>query len=143
MTKYACMLLLLIGGCTTIPAPHEAKAVDTINGPFFMPTSRDYYPLAARRQGITGRVGLECSVDERGYAQNIVVVESGGPLLDDAAKRLFSDVHFLIPSDWSTIGGPTKRFRYGAIFQLLGKPRVPQFDDDRHIMVITRDPNGP
>jgi len=108
-----------------------------------MPTSRDYYPLAARRQGITGRVGLECSVDERGHAQNIIVVESGGSLLDDAAKRLFSDMDFMIPSDWSTTGGPSKQFRYGAIFRITGKADVPLFDDKRRVVIITSTRYGP
>jgi hypothetical protein len=64
-------------------------------------------------------------------------LESGGPLLDDAAKRFFSENRFQIPSDWSVMGGPTKRFRYGIIFRLIGKPDVATFEDNRPVAVVT------
>ena len=122
-------------GPGTIERP--VAATDDPRGPSLLPSSRDYYPLEARHLGITGRVGLECSVDEQGYARNIVVSESAGSLLDNAAKELLSDQHFRIPSDWQSAGGPAKRFRYGVIFRLVGKPDVARFDDNRHIAVIT------
>jgi TonB family protein len=103
----------------------------------FWPTSHDYYPPKAKQQGLTGRVGLGCSVNEKGYARDIVIVESGGPLFDEAAKKIFFDHHFVIPSDWSATGGPAKRFRYGVIFRLIGKPDVPPFGDNRRTVVIT------
>jgi len=106
-------------------------------GPFLPPSSHDYYPPKAKRQGITGRVGLECSVDARGYARKVVVLESGGPLLDEAAKNILYDAHFSIPADWSATGGPTKRFKYGVIFRLVGKPDVPQFDDHRRTVILS------
>lgn len=106
-------------------------------GPMPWPNTRDYYPSKAKREGLSGRVGLECSVDEKGRAGNIVVLESGGPLFDDAAKRLFSDVHFRIPPDWSATGGPAKRFLYGVIFQFVGKPSVAPFEDNRRTVIIT------
>jgi hypothetical protein len=67
-------------------------------------------------------------------------LESGGPLLDDAARRVLEDAHFGIPPDYLATGGPGKRFRYGVIFRLVGKPEVPLFEDTRRIVVITRDP---
>lgn len=102
------------------------------------PNSRDYYPSNEKREGITGRVGLVCSVDEKGFARGIVVLESGGPSFDAAAKRLYSDVHFRIPADWAASGGPEKRFRYGVVFRLIGKPEVPVFEDGREMMIITQ-----
>jgi TonB family protein len=112
-------------------------ASDDPRGPSLWPSSRDYYPLNARRLGITGRVGLECSVDERGYARGIVILESAGPVLDEAAREVLSDQHFRVPPDWSATAGPAKRFRYGVIFRLTGKPDVPRFEDNRHIVIIT------
>jgi TonB family protein len=106
-------------------------------GPSLLPSSRDYYPSLAKEQGLTGRVGLECSVDGLGHAQNVVILESGGLVLDDAAKRIFSDGSFLIPPDWSAKGGPGKRFRYGVIFRLTGEPDVAPFEDHRITVVIT------
>jgi TonB family protein len=114
----------------------ERGTDDAATGPGFLPSTRDYYPSKARQQGVTGRVGLECSVDEKGYARDIVILESGGQSFDDAAKRIFSDQHFHIPPDWSATGGPAKRIRYGVIFQLRGKPVAP-FDDHRETVIIT------
>lgn len=114
-----------------------AGAGDAARGPSLLPTSGDYYPPVAKEQGLTGRVGLECSVDGLGRAQNIVILESGGLVLDDAAIRVFSEQSFLIPPDWSATGGPLKRFRYGIIFQLRGKANVAPFEDRRMTVVIT------
>lgn len=118
-----------------------AKAAGPATAPGFgrssVRLSGENYPSKARREGITGRVGLECSVDARGYVHDIVVLESSGPVLDDAAKTIFSDARLLVPPDWAVTGGPTKRFRYGVIFRMVGKPEVPRFDDNRQTVVIT------
>ena len=144
--------VLLMSGCASTPAPHEAaaaltsptgaaKAAGPITAPGFGRSSvrlyAENYPSRARREGITGRVGLECSVDTRGYVHDIVVLESAGPILDDAAKTLFSDARLLVPPDWAAIGGPAARFRYGVIFRMVGKPEVPPFEDKRQTVVIT------
>jgi hypothetical protein len=65
------------------------------------------------------------------------VLESAGRILDDHAKKLLSDCHFDVPSDWVTSGGPGKRFRLGFIFELSNKPKVPPFEDNRPTVVIT------
>jgi TonB family protein len=101
------------------------SAFDSNSAPFLPPTDRDYYPETARRQRITGRVELECSIDAKGSARDIVVLQSGGPRFDDAAHRLISDAHFDIPLNWAATGGPTQRFRYGVVFRLIGKPDAP------------------
>ena len=106
-------------------------------GPSLLPASRTDYPRMATDLGLTGRVGLECGVDARGSARDIVIVESGGLVLDDAARKVFSEGHFLIPPDWSMSGGPGKRFLYGVIFQLRGKVEVARFADNRLTVVIT------
>ena len=110
---------------------------DDLRAPSLWPSSRDYYPAKAKRLGITGRVGIECSVDELGHARNIVILESADPLLNDAARDVISDQHFRMPPDWSTTGGPAKRFRYGVIFRLSGKPDVAPFEDNRQVAIIT------
>lgn len=121
-----------------------AKAAGPATAPGFGRSSvrfdRENYPSKARREGITGRVGLECSVDAKGYVHDIVVLESGGPVLDDAARTIFSDARLLVPPDWAVTGGPTKRFRYGVIFRMAGKTEVAPFDDHRQTVVITASP---
>jgi Gram-negative bacterial TonB protein C-terminal len=106
-------------------------------GPALVPSGRDDYPRLAKDLGLTGRVGLGCGVDARGSAREVVILESGGLVLDDAARKLFSEGHFLIPPDWSASGGPGKRFLYGVIFQLRGKAEVARFADNRLTVIIT------
>lgn len=106
-------------------------------GPSLAPADREGYPRVAKDLGLTGRVGLECGVDARGSARDIVIRESGGLVLDDAARKVFSEGHFLVPPDWSASGGPGKRFLYGVIFQLRGKAEVARFADNRLTVVIT------
>jgi TonB family protein len=120
-------------GCSDRPA----RAVDTLHAPDVIPNSRDYYPPQAKRQGITGRVGLECNVDARGRARDVVILESGGPLLDEGAKHLLYDGQFHVPDGWSASVGPTKRFRYGIIFRINGKPEPAIYNDDRGLVVVT------
>ena len=106
-------------------------------GPTLVPSGHDDYPPLAKGLGLTGRVGLGCRVDARGSAREIVILESGGLVLDDAARKVFAEGHFLIPPDWSASGGPGKRFLYGVIFQLRGKGEVARFADKRLTVVIT------
>jgi TonB family protein len=135
------LALLLSASCVSTGGASTGSAVvrPELERP---PADRDYYPAQAKRLGLTGRVGLEYSVDTRGHAQNIVVTESAGHLLDDNAKVYLSDARFTIPPDWSSTGGPEKRQRMGIIFNLTNKPKVPWFEDDRMTVVVTFNP-GP
>lgn len=138
----ALAVMLFGSGCAdqaprASPPQRPMAASDDPRGPSLWPSSRDYYPSKAKRLGITGRVGIECSVDDRGYARNIVILEPADPLLDEAARDVISDQHFRIPPDWSVTGGPVKRFRYGVIFRLVGKPDVALFEDNRQVMIVT------
>jgi TonB family protein len=128
----ALLVTLFCSGCALQTVTSDSAAW----GPSLLPSSRDYYPSVAKEQGLTGRVGLECSIDGLGHARNIVVLESAGLALDDAAVRVFSDGSFLVPPDWSTKGGPAKRFSYGVIFRLKGKPDVAPFEDHRWTVFI-------
>jgi TonB family protein len=97
---------------------------------------RDYYPAPAIRQGITGRVCLAYSVDNRGHATNIEVLESGGPLLDGAARQFITAFGFNLPSGWAATAGSAKRYRLGVVFDLASKPRVPLYGDSIPTVVI-------
>jgi hypothetical protein len=70
--------LLLSAGCVSTGGASTKSAVVR---PELTPPVGDYYPAQAKRLGLTGRVGLEYSVDARGHAQNIVVTESYAGLL--------------------------------------------------------------
>ncbi len=99
--------------------------------PLSIPNKMEFYPAKAKVLGLTGRVGLECSIDMNGHAQNITVVERSTSLLDDQAVQLLSIGHFDLPDDWAITGGPETRYRIGFTFELSNKPPVPQFQDGR------------
>ena len=90
----------------------------------------------AKRLGLTGRVGLECSIDMNGHAQNITISDATNSLLDKHAAALLSSGHFDLPDDWVTTGGPERRYRIGVIFELTNKPSVPKFEDGRTTFTV-------
>jgi hypothetical protein len=93
--------------------------------------------MAAIRQGLTGRVCLAYSVDAKGLARNVEVLESGQKILDDYSRRVLAGVHFEVASDWVATGGPKKRYRMGFVFNLSNKPKVASFEDAIPTVVIT------
>jgi TonB family protein len=101
--------------------------------------ARSYYPLQAQCLGLTGRVGLEYSLDRKGRARNIAVAESAGSLLDASARKLLLEAHYSIPADWATNGDPETRFKVAVIFELRNKPNVPRFEGNRQTVVVTAD----
>ncbi|MGB9330121.1 MAG: TonB family protein [Steroidobacteraceae bacterium] len=105
--------------------------------PTFKAGSAPFFPAPAKRLGLTGRVGLHFSIDAKGQAQNVVVVDSAGQVLDDHARMFISKGHFDVPSDWEASGGPDRHFTLGIIYKLTNKPDVPPFPDDRTTMVLT------
>ena len=120
------LFLAPMGGCAGGSPPQENHEHRRL------PNTLDYYPEPARQQGITGRVGIDVSCDEKGRAHDIEVVESAGADLDAAAKKLISDGGCR-PGKGSS--QPT-RGRLGVIFQLRDKPRVPPFEDNRPTIVV-------
>jgi TonB family protein len=90
--------------------------------PSFKAGKGDFYPPPAKRMGLTGRVCLEYSVDAKGHAQHVLVVESAGKVLDDNAMALLYAGHFELTSEWLESGGPAKRYRVGVIMNSLTSP---------------------
>jgi TonB family protein len=131
-------LLLMVQGCSAAQTtPRNGARVS----PPFLQAVTEYYPLPAKRLGMTGRVSLEYSIDASGRAHNIVVTESAGPAFDESAKRLLADGHYKVPSDWAKNGDYDRRFTIGVIFELQNKPRVPPFEGNMETIVIQA--NGP
>jgi TonB family protein len=133
------LLFALIGVASLAGRGAVADGPDVLGGPppFKLERAHSYYPAAAKERGLTGRVGLTCSIDAQGHARNIVVVESAGRILDEPARQLLADERFELPADWLRNGGPDRTYAFGVIFELPDKPKVPAFDDDRPTIVIT------
>jgi TonB family protein len=136
------LLTLVIVGVLGHVGPAYSQAIRT---PVYEATTlpgrpdpkRDYFPAPAIRQGKTGRVCLAYSVDKRGHPTNIEILDSGGPLLDGAARQFLAAFRFDVPSDWAVTAGPEKRYRFGVVFNLTGKPQVPLYDESIPTVVIT------
>jgi TonB family protein len=118
----AALLLASVDGCEMNCAPLGSVC--------------DHYPDQARRQGLTGRVGLEYSVDAKGRRTDIVILESGGKLLDNAAKEVVSDRQIKIPPAPAS-AEPGRRYRVGVLFELRGMPVVAPFEDGRETVTLT------
>jgi protein TonB len=77
------------------------------------------YPMAAREQGIEGRVVLTFIVDERGTPHEIEVMQSAHPMLDSAAVRAVRRTTFVPGRD---DGEPVSvRMRLPIRFQLVSR----------------------
>jgi len=138
--KHWGLLLLLVG--VALFQVEDSIAQDTASNvaisapPFKIPNTMPFYPAEAKRLGLTGRVGLECSIDMNGHAQNITISDATNSLLDKHAAALLSSGHFDLPDDWVTTGGPERRYRIGVIFELTNKPSVPKFGDGRTTVTV-------
>jgi TonB family protein len=79
--------------------PVPLKAIAELGDPGVTPPRRvsgDYarYPDAARRQRVSGSVTLSMVISETGTLEELEVVESGGPLLDEAVSRAVAQWRF-------------------------------------------------
>src|SRR5579862_1948017 len=91
---------------SAVPAQeNSASAYEPKSLPGKLVSNFGFYPDKAKRLGITGRICLAYSVDSKGTAQKIVILESAGPDLDDRAKKMLADYHFEVPSEWISTGG--------------------------------------
>ena len=130
---------LLASACASAPIEPATTAFD----PNSLPRERasnpgvDFYPAQAVALDMNGRVSLAYSVGADGRAQHIALIESAGRLLDERAIDELNHSRFAVPSDWKITGGPSHRYRFGVIFNLRGKERVPPFDVKQTTVEIT------
>jgi TonB family protein len=142
-SESASKLALLTSVVLSVVLSHSpARAQTSTSGdadrtPRVLMAAHSYYPLQAQCLGMTGRVGLEYSLDRKGRVRDIAVAESAGSLLDDSAKKMLLDARYSLPADWAMNGDPQTRFKVAVIFELRDKPNVSRFEDNRQIVVIT------
>ena len=143
MRRSASLLMLALALADALCAGAAlADGTDALGGPppFTLERAHSYYPPAAKQRGLTGRVGLTCSIDAHGHARSITIVESAGKLFDAAARQLLTDERFEPPADWTAKRGPERTYAFGVIFELADKPKVAPFADDRPIIVVSARP---
>lgn len=82
------------------------------------------YPEVAIRQGLEGRVELLALVDTRGRVEDIEIVKSGGPLLDEAAAKAVRRCRFLPYRVNGQVQAVYANFRFN--FTLLDRTGQPE-----------------
>lgn len=113
-----------------------------IKMPYFWPTSKDYYPAAAKRRGETGIVNFEFSIDGTGHARDVRQIYSATGDLGASARSLLTDVQFHLPPDWESKGYQKLRFTFEVHYALWasGHPceQLPLRVPDAQLLVICR-----
>lgn len=88
-----------------------------------MTAMHDYYPPALRDRGVSGLVSLTYSVSATGVPVGIAVTKADHRAFARPAVRFLSDWRFKVPSNWTAVGGPNRRFRMRVKF--LVTPIIP------------------
>ena len=110
--------------CTIRPIAHADEGVvwklPKLRTP--APTA-DFYPLAARRLGIQGRVLVEFVISSKGrvtFPPTVLLAEEpeGRVILQTAALSYVRQAQFDVPSDWQASGGAQHKFRFSVVFLL-------------------------
>ena len=96
-----------------------------------------FFPGAVARLGLAGRVSFLYSVNTKGRATGITLLEADSSDLAANARAVLVGYRFMVPADWSASGGPLRRFRVGFIYKLPGNPVPPPFADKRPTITLT------
>jgi len=141
-----CVCALAVSSCSTTPqAPLPAGQGTTAYDTNVLHCDRfqfepGVYPAEALRLGLSGRVSLAYSVDASGKARDLSVIHSAGRILDDKAVRALKLCRFEVPLGWVASNGPSKRYRFGVTFNIIGRTDVPADADDHPTIAITGTP---
>jgi len=79
-------------------------------------TNRDWFPAAAKRMGLEGRVLVGFDITAQGRVTNISVIWSENSVFDSSAVEMLKGARFSVPSDWAN-GGALRRWRVGFVFR--------------------------
>ena len=111
-----------------------------IKMPYFWPSSKDYYPAAAKHRGDTGVVNFEFSIDGKGRARDVRQIYTATGDLGASARSLLMDVQFHLPPDWENKGYQKLRFTFEVHYELWqpGHPcaELPLRVPDAQLVVI-------
>jgi len=89
--------------------------------------SRDWYPDAAKRLGLEGRVLLGFDMKADGRAKNISVIWSENSAFEASAVEMLKSVRFTVPANWKTADA-SRRWRMGLVYRLYPSCRSDQSD---------------
>ena len=102
----------------------------------FMPTMGE--DVTCQLDAESGRTLLAYSVGAGGRPERISIVESGGSAIDGCGYAFVGKLKFKWPGEWAATGGPARRYRFGLIVEVVGKPKVAPFEPKVTTAVVTR-----
>jgi TonB family protein len=88
--------------------------------------TQSFYPSAAIRAGVEGRVLLAFDITNSGAIKNIVTLWSEDPFLAKAAEQFLAASHFQVSPDWAKTGALI-RWRVGFIYCLAPSTQPADF----------------
>jgi hypothetical protein len=91
-----------------------------IRMPYFDPSTKDWYPAAAKRRRETGVVDLEFSLDGRGRARDVQQIYAATDELGASSRSLLTDVTFHLAPGWEAKGYQKLRFTIEVQYLLTG-----------------------
>ena len=94
------------------PAPPLPKAKPRTDG-----LSVDY-PPGMRREGKTGRVKVEFSIDAKGIVANPVYETLGPKEFQKAVEAIMKGTSYSVPDNWTDTGGAAARFELTFIYDI-------------------------
>jgi len=75
-----------------------------------------YYPEAAKRVGLEGKVLVAFDIVADGRADNLSIVFSDDSAFESAAKEYTSGLRFEVPSNWASSESRYQRYHIGFVF---------------------------
>jgi TonB family protein len=75
-----------------------------------------YYPEAAKRVGLEGKVLVAFDIVADGRADNLSIVFSDDSAFESAAKEYTSGLRFEVPSNWANSESRYQRYHIGFVF---------------------------
>jgi TonB family protein len=87
------------------------------------PLKESYFPTAAAKRGIQGRVLVEFNITRRGKVDEVTILEADPEkVFDSSVRDALRDVRFTVPADWESSGAASHRFRLSYVFKIYPCP---------------------
>jgi TonB family protein len=99
--------------------------------------SLDFYPPAALRDGIEGRVLIAFDITPAGRTTNVALVWGENAILNAMALRSVSNYQFAVPADWGS-SGLQQRWRLGFVYCIPPSSQSDEFAVPNAAVVYVR-----
>lgn len=97
----------------------------------------DYYPVSLRLRGVSGLVSMHYSVSATGVPVRIEITKANEPAFGIAAVGFLSDWRFKVPTNWTSDGGPQRRFKMRVKFLVNDVAPAEKWDPNDPLFTIT------